>query len=229
MKKENIYHEEFYECLSDAEKEFFISCIEDKNSSRARIESTLSALRSESDKITESLQKSESDYLADISRLKLTIKEFSGELGSLGKGTVWAYSPSEKDKKVLLKKYYAHIGKVSEYISLATVPVSVICKTSEDILRFEAKRFDAERDIFIFSAVYPSEKDVLTQKLPPQFNEKEINRVFALAAENEKAAGRYVSALEKAFDALGMGENMNIGLAIKICLAAFSEISDRTT
>ncbi len=225
----NINRTEFYDCLSKDEKAFFDFCLQNPESAEKRLRDALSALRTRYDNITEKSRRAAADYLAETEKLRLTIKEFSDSLEKLGKGATWAYSPTENDKKTLLKRYYAHIGTVGECISRAAVFVSEVCDACEDIPRFEAERSDEERNILIYSEARHSENISVTEELPPRFDEKAGGAIFALAAENEKAAGRYVSALEKAFDAPKKGENMNIGLAKKACLAACSEISARTT
>lgn len=225
----NTNRTEFYDCLSKDEKAFFDFCLQNPESAEKRLRDALSALRTRYENITEKSRRAATDYLAETEKLRYAIKDFSDSLEKLGKGATWAYSPTENDKKALLKRYYAHIGTVGECISRAAVFVSEVCDACGDIPRFEAERSDAERNILIYSEARHSENISVTEELPPHFDEKAGGTIFALTAENEKAAGRYVSALEKAFDAPKKGENMNIGLAKKACLAACSEISARTT
>ena len=225
----NTNRTEFYDCLSKGEKAFFDFCLQNPESAEKKLRDAFSALRTLYDNITAKCRRATADYLAETEKLQLAIKEFSDSLEKLGKGATWAYSPTENDKKTLLKRYYAHIGKVGECISRAAVFVSEICDACDDIPRIEAGRSDAERNILIYSEARHSENMSVTEELPPHFDEKAGGAISALAAENEKAAGRYVSALEKAFDAPKKEKNMNIGLAKKACLAACSEISAKAT
>lgn len=224
--KDIFIDNEFSLSLSDGEKSYYAACLADREGKKNELDEEYGRLLISGTRIDDALHTAMLRHNECIKNICLSIKDFCDAFTIPGQNSVaWAYTPSDAQKKKLLKRYYEHIEELQTLVNIAAEQLGRVCSLESEVEAYNYDTVRFEKSLYLYNMAQADNVSFDTERPSPASILERISEFCGSAYTGEALVGEYSSLIDAAFDAVNKGQKMDLSRAKSICLKTFSALS----